>query len=353
MATTTQSLADESLISGEWYGWIQENVLRQCNPEEILSVLIANGFSAESSQKTISFVMENPTLPVEVVKAVSNELLSGDLLTGEWYDWVKENVTRQCNPEEMLSILIANGFDSETSQRTIRFVQENPTLNMAENVFTESSLPNPKSSIQTPSGLCETLIRIEKPVIVVYKNFMSDEECDELVRLSASKLKRSTTVGDVDGKEIVHQHRTSDGGFFQRGETEFIKMLEERCTDLMNLPIENGEGIQVLRYEVGGEYRPHFDYFPTDKPGSAPHLQKGGQRVATLILYLNTVEAGGETLFPKLNLKVSAKKGQAVYFSYFDTTTNATDPLSLHGGAPIVAGEKWIATKWMRERVYK
>ena len=85
----------------------------------------------------------------------------------------------------------------------------------------------------------------------------------------------------------------------------------------------------------------------------APHpllLQRGGQRVGTVVIYLNTPARGGGTTFPDAGLEVAAQRGNAVFFSY-----DRPDPgtRSLHGGAPVIAGEKWIATKWLRERKFK
>lgn len=80
-------------------------------------------------------------------------------------------------------------------------------------------------------------------------------------------------------------------------------------------------------------------------------LQQGGQRIATLIMYLNDVEAGGSTVFPEVGLDVLPRRGNAVYFAYC-TETGVLDPRSLHGGSPVGAGEKWIATKWFRQGEY-
>ena len=85
-------------------------------------------------------------------------------------------------------------------------------------------------------------------------------------------------------------------------------------------------------------------------PRSQTHIGNWGQRVATLILYLNEPEEGGETIFPELNLKIRPVKGHAVYFSYFHR--GQVDPKTLHGGAPVIKGEKWIATRWVREKPY-
>jgi prolyl 4-hydroxylase len=115
---------------------------------------------------------------------------------------------------------------------------------------------------------------------------------------------------------------------------------------LMNWPLENGEGLQVLRYGPGAEYKPHYDYFDPAHSGTPLILKRGGQRVASLVCYLNTPEHGGETVFPDVQLEVAPVRGNAVFFSY-DRAHPATR--TLHGGAPVVAGEKWVATKWLRE----
>jgi prolyl 4-hydroxylase len=108
--------------------------------------------------------------------------------------------------------------------------------------------------------------------------------------------------------------------------------------------------LQILHYAAGGEYQPHFDYFPPDQEGSMVHTSRGGQRVATLIVYLNDVESGGTTIFPEARVAVTARQGGAVYFRYMNGR-GQLDPMTLHGGAPVTNGEKWIMTKWMRERV--
>ena len=83
-----------------------------------------------------------------------------------------------------------------------------------------------------------------------------------------------------------------------------------------------------------------------DEPGTPKILKRGGQRVASLVCYLNTPEAGGATVFPDAGLDVVPVRGNAVFFSY-DRPHPATR--SLHGGAPVTEGEKWVATKWLRE----
>ena len=152
------------------------------------------------------------------------------------------------------------------------------------------------------------------------------------------------------GGNMVHPDRTSEGTYFNRGEDELCTRIEARIARLLDWPLDHGEGLQILHYRVGAQYRPHYDYFDPDRPGSQPLLANGGQRVATVVMYLNTPECGGATTFPDAHFEAAAIKGNAVFFSY-DRAHPASR--SLHGGAPVVAGEKWIATKWLRERPYR
>lgn len=128
-----------------------------------------------------------------------------------------------------------------------------------------------------------------------------------------------------------------------------MKTLEARIATLLNWPVDHGEGLQILRYEVGTEYKPHYDYFDPDSSGTSKLLERGGQRVGTLIIYLSEPEKGGGTVFPDVNLEVTPKRGNAVFFSYPQPHPSSK---SLHGGKAVISGEKWIAVKWLRDTVF-
>lgn len=186
------------------------------------------------------------------------------------------------------------------------------------------------------------------PRVVVYHNFLSDEECDHLIRQARPHLKRSTVIDNNSSGADVDERRTSYGMFFPYNLNDpVITSIEDRISSVTAIPKENGENIQVLQYAVGGEYRPHHDYFDPSTSGGKYHLIRGGQRRASFLMYLNTPEAGGETIFPSLNINVVPRKGDALLF-YNCGPDGTVDPLTLHGGAPVVKGEKWLATKWLR-----
>lgn len=190
-------------------------------------------------------------------------------------------------------------------------------------------------------------IKINHPKIFVYENFLSEVECAFLIYMSQGKLTRSTVVSEKDGSSVVHPNRTSQGTFFQIGENPIIKYIEEKISKVTGLPVENGEGLQILRYGVGEEYKPHHDYF--DKSHDGTQNSNENNRICTFLMYLNTPEAGGGTVFPDAGIEIGAKKGSALMFCY-DTPT--PDTKTLHGGAPVIKGEKWAATKWLRRNKF-
>ena len=190
---------------------------------------------------------------------------------------------------------------------------------------------------------------MQSPRLVVFGELLSIDECETLIADARRRLARSLTVETRTGGEMLNIDRTSDGMFFERGESELVQRIEARIARLLNWPLEYGEGLQVLRYAPGAQYRPHYDYFDPAEPGTTSILQRGGQRVATLVMYLGEPAQGGATTFPDVGLEVAPQRGSAVFFSY-----DRPDPSTrtLHGGAPVLAGEKWVATKWLREREF-
>lgn len=195
----------------------------------------------------------------------------------------------------------------------------------------------------------QVLQTLRHPRVVVFGNLLADDECEALIAAARRRLARSLTVETQTGGEVLNIDRTSDGMFFERGESEVVARIEQRIATLLRWPVEFGEGLQVLRYAPGAQYRPHYDYFDPAEPGTPTILQRGGQRVATLLMYLQEPEQGGATTFPDVGLEVAPARGTGVFFSY-DRPDPATH--TLHGGAPVLAGEKWVATKWLREREF-
>jgi prolyl 4-hydroxylase len=205
------------------------------------------------------------------------------------------------------------------------------------------------------SALCSAHEQIQTlstaPRIYYIANFLSDKECDHIIKQAKPLLERSTVLSAKGG--AIDPRRSSRGMFFPANSVDpIIKSIDRRIAKWTKLPLEHGEPFQVLCYNKGGEYQPHFDYFNKSQPGGADALARGGQRVASLILYLNNPQKGGETIFPKLKIAVAPRKGGALLF--FNVTPDGKeDPLTFHGGAPVLEGEKWIMTKWVRQGIFR
>ena len=192
-------------------------------------------------------------------------------------------------------------------------------------------------------------MRTDDPVCATLGNVLDADECRTLIELARPRLKPSTLVDPMTGRDVVSDRRTSWGMFFRLEEDAFIARLDRRLSRAMNLPLENGEGLQVLHYPTGAGSEPHFDYLQPGNAANRDSIARSGQRVSTLVTYLNDVPAGGQTVFPALGWAVSPLRGNADYFEYADDR-GTVDARSLHASAPVTQGEKWVVTKWMRQR---
>jgi prolyl 4-hydroxylase len=206
-------------------------------------------------------------------------------------------------------------------------------------------------SIRVAGRVVAVLARVSRPVIAVLGSVLSAEECEALVALARPRLRPSTVVAPGTGGDVVAGYRSSEGMFFLPGETPLVAALDARFSEIMNLPVAHGEGLQVLRYGPGARYTPHVDFLVPRNESSEQSLRRSGQRVSSLVAYLNDVPGGGETIFPHAGLTVGPIRGNAVYFEYCNSR-GQVDAASLHGGAPVSAGEKWVVTKWMRQRPF-
>jgi len=277
--------------------------------------------------------------------------------TPELREWIVAQARAGCRPEDVLKAMCDSGWEEsvaiaaleETLQSYLEAHAKQAGLPPVVAV-PEPALDDSPVSIVAEGREVKILTTLRNPRVIVFGGLLADEECDALVDLARARLARSETVDIKTGGSELNEARTSDGMFFERGENELVSRIEARMAALLNWPLVNGEGLQILRYRPGAEYKPHYDYFDPAQPGTPRILERGGQRVASLVTYLNTPAKGGATTFPDVALEVAPIKGNAVFFSY-----DRPHPITrtLHGGAPVIEGEKWVATKWLREGVFQ
>ncbi|KAI3950027.1 hypothetical protein MKW92_013786 [Papaver armeniacum] len=201
-----------------------------------------------------------------------------------------------------------------------------------------------------------------KPRAVYFPGFASAEQCDHIIKKAKANLRPSSlALRKGETAENTKGIRTSSGTFISASEdpSGTLGHIEEKIAKATMIPRSHGEAFNVLRYEIGQRYLSHHDAFNPTEYGP----QKS-QRVASFLLYLSDVEEGGETMFPFENgqnmnigydyeecigLKVKPRRGDGLLF--YSLYPNGTiDQMSLHGSCPVIVGQKWVATKWIRDQ---
>ena len=263
-------------------------------------------------------------------------------ITPQLRQWIVEQAQAGHSAESVLKSMLASGWQEDVAIEAMETTLRGHLEEQAVAQGLPPAVPVPDAALdESPLYLdagdrrVAVLQAMYNPRVVVFGGLLSDEECEQLIGLARPRLARSLTVATKTGGDEVNADRTSNGMFFQRGENELVTRIEERIAKLVNWPVENGEGLQVLHYTPGTEYKPHYDYFEPGEPGTPTILRRGGQRVGTIVMYLGEPEKGGGTVFPDVHLEVAPKRGNAVFFSYERPHPSTK---TLHGGAPVIAG---------------
>ncbi len=190
----------------------------------------------------------------------------------------------------------------------------------------------------------------EHPRVRTSEAFIPPPMCDWLIGLAQGRLQPAKMVESYGGEARLTPDRTnSDFVFDIFGADCVLALVRERISALVKLPIAAMEPPQIFHYATGQELRPHVDYLQrADRIGVGSYE---GDRIATVLVYLNDGFEGGETWFPRPDLKVKAAKGDALYFANVDAA-GAPDPESLHAGLPPLRGEKWLLSQWIHDRPF-
>ncbi|KAF3785431.1 putative prolyl 4-hydroxylase 9 [Nymphaea thermarum] len=204
-----------------------------------------------------------------------------------------------------------------------------------------------------------------RPRALYFPRFAEPEQCRTIIKIAKATMAPSTlALRKGETRQNTQGIRTSSGTFISATEdkTGILALMEQKIAKATMLPRAHGEAFNVLRYEIGQKYDSHYDVF-----NPAEYGPQKSQRVASFLLYLSDVEEGGETMFPFedgknidigydykkcIGLKVKPRQGDALlFYSLFPNGT--IDVTSLHGSCPVIKGEKWVATKWIRDQVDK
>ena len=187
----------------------------------------------------------------------------------------------------------------------------------------------------------------DKAEIFAVGDFLSPSECQRAMRM-IDTVANPSSLYDQD---YSSGFRTSYSGNFDPNDP-LVKAISRRIDDLLGINGICGETIQGQRYFPGQEFKPHNDWFYTSEDYWKNERKRGGQRSWTAMAFLNTVDQGGETHFVQVGAKIEPKPGVLLVWNNAlpDGTPNEN---TIHAGTPVIAGVKYVLTKWYRTRKWK
>lgn len=192
----------------------------------------------------------------------------------------------------------------------------------------------------------------ESPKIILSEDFLSADECADLIALATPGLQPAEVVDVATGKGVENDYRTGLVCCFKRSVSTSVKAVEERIAAACGVRFAQLEYVQVNKYKVGDQFKAHHDWFDPTIAGHVSQLKMGGQRIMSVLIYLNEPEEGGETVFDAVHVRIPPKKGaMALWLNVLDGD-GKVDTRVLHASLPILRGEKWVATCWIRERAF-
>lgn len=257
-----------------------------------------------------------------------------------WQQWLLLNRDRGCAREGIIERAQQEGGFCRAA---IEAVLDQVT---GEHGTTEPAIPSWLEWFEAPLTRREhhpRAWRLDTPLAQVYElpDFLSQMECEELIAAIDRQLVPSTvTRGDSS-------YRTSRTCHLRGADAELAARLDQRLADLLGVDPGLSESLQGQRYDSGQYFKEHTDWFDPETDEFAFHANPGGQRTWTVMIYLNTVTAGGQTCFKRLGRCFTPVQGLALAWNNL-MADGSPNPFTLHEAMPLEQGHKWVITKWFR-----
>ena len=212
------------------------------------------------------------------------------------------------------------------------------------NYLSKNNLRNINYTNTDLSPIDRCSLKYDREKVYEFDNLLTKNECDMIIEMAKPKISKSTVLSN----ESFHSGRTSSHVFLPSNH-QLLKKIDNIVYSYLGIPKENYENLQVVNYKSTEKYDAHYDACDTSEEICKNDIQtRGGLRYATFIFYLNNNFTGGETEFPKRNIRAVPKIGKAVlFFNLNDNNTDRRDK-SFHAGLPPNTGEKWMCNKWIR-----
>lgn len=313
-------MVDKKNLDKSWLDWLETNLNNGNDKKGLFRILLANNFEYQ----LIKDILDIDYYDSDIKNSFSQD----------WIHWINTNLSIGSNKDEMRRILWSNNFNEKLINEHL-FLKTSNTKDYQDE----------KNQIFIPNGQ-----KLDNSLVELYTldNFLNNVECQEIIKLTKKYSKQSTVV-NYNSDRNTSDWRTSLTCHLNdiNENKEIISKINERICLTMNIKDSFSEPIQAQYYQVGKQFKPHTDYF--DPGTNVDDVELRGNRTWTFMIYLNDVEIEGETYFPNINKSFKPQKGMALIWNNTDLYGNLNYN-TLHQGKPVISGEKFIITKWFRQK---
>lgn len=280
----------------------------------------------------------------------------------DWRGWTKLNLERGCAPEEVNNILTDNGFSPYDIQAAMGDKYPGVKKKFSQNLSSRLNKNKKKGKFNHPQNLraadYKKLTKVkalshskaivlddDRIQLLSIPDFLSESECAILTEHIDSKLRPSTITAGAD-HSLFRTSSTCDLGLLEH---PLIKDVDLKIAKTLGMQLGWSETIQGQKYDVSQEFKAHTDYFEPNSKEFETYAAKMGQRTWTFMVYLNSTPKGGETHFTEIDEVFTPQRGTAVIWNnlFADGKPNRA---TMHHGCPVHEGEKYIITKWFRDK---
>ena len=271
-------------------------------------------------------------------------------LDTSWKEWIKINLERGSNKDEMYQILMKEGFDHGEVSNTMNHTHQcnNPDCpvhhpkSSKEQSSADNYALNALDAIHFPNA---KRVETDKINLNIIENFLDEKTCKHFIKIIRKRHYNSTiTTADSEPDKYFRTSKTCD----MPQEDPIVKALEAQMCNYLGIEMERSETTQGQYYKIGNEFKAHTDWFTRKSEEWTKFAAEKGQRTWTFMLYLNNIEEGGDTEYTDLNIVMKPKQGMGIIWNNMDVTGKELQD-TIHWGKPPIKGEKFVITKWFRE----
>jgi len=190
----------------------------------------------------------------------------------------------------------------------------------------------------------------EQPSIRLCEGFATAAECQWLINLASHSLHRAKIYRKDAAGHVASDSRTNTEANYTIVHADIVlSLIRDRLAAAAGTTTNGFEIAKLLHYEPGQQFDLHCDFQEPITPALRQEVERHGQRVATVLVYLNEDYEGGETDFPRAQLRHKGRRGDALVFANV-TASGALDYDTLHAGRAPTSGVKWLLSQWIRSK---